>query len=145
LYPDLTVVENLRFFARLYRVRTPAIRIASLIERFQLDRLATIRVRNLSRGQRQRTSLARALVHDPRLLLLDEADTGQDIASAELMQTELTSDCSRTIVFATHQPFQALALATRVLMLDAGRLRDLGPAAGITGARLYEALLAASR
>jgi ABC-type multidrug transport system, ATPase component len=88
---------------------------------------------------------SRALVHDPHLLLLDEADTGQDIASIERMQTEMTSDSSRTIVFATHQPFQALALATRVLMLDAGRLHDLGPAAGITGPWLYEALLTASR
>ncbi|HTE85468.1 MAG TPA: ABC transporter ATP-binding protein [Dehalococcoidia bacterium] len=144
LYQDLSVVENLRFFGRLYRVRDLDARMGTVLERLDLARFADRRVRHLSRGQRQRSSLARALIHDPPVLLLDEPETGQDQASLERMQIELTSSSSRTVVFATHQPSQAVSLATHVLLLDGGRARDLGAADALEPGDVQRALLTVS-
>jgi ABC-type multidrug transport system ATPase subunit len=132
LYSDLTVTENIRFFGGLYGVRDLEGMSHRVLERFALLRLAATRVRHLSRGQRQRASLARALVHDPPVLLLDEPDTGQDRASLDRITEELSADAGRTIVFATHQPHYALALATRLALLERGRARDLGMANALT-------------
>jgi ABC-type multidrug transport system ATPase subunit len=120
LYPELTAAENLRFACRLYRVGRPAERVARLLEQFELHRLSGTRVRSLSRGQRQRVSIARALVHAPSILLLDEPDTGQDAAAMKLLERTILDENTRTIVFTTHQLGFARALATRVLRLDDG-------------------------
>jgi heme exporter protein A len=132
LYSELTVGENLRFFGRLYGVSNLEERMQSGLEQFDLVRSAAVRVRHLSRGQRQRTSLARALIHDPPVLLLDEPDTGQDLASLDRITAALSADTNRTIVFATHQPDLALALGTSVAILERGRARGLGATAALT-------------
>src|SRR5437660_658683 len=75
LYDDLTALENLLFFARMYTVENPRIRSTILLQRVGLGKKAGERVSSLSRGQIQRLALARALLHAPSLLLLDEPDT----------------------------------------------------------------------
>jgi ABC-type multidrug transport system ATPase subunit len=141
LYPDLTVAENLHFTARLYGVDGARERVASLLDRFALTRIGQNRVRQLSRGQRQRVSVARALVNDPCLVLLDEPDTALDSAAFELLRSELCADGSRTVIFTSHDTGHALALASRLVLLDGGRANDLGPAAAWTASTLAETQL----
>jgi ABC-type multidrug transport system ATPase subunit len=143
LYPDLTVMENLAFFARLYHVAAAAQRGAALAERFGLDALRDSRVRRLSRGQQQRAALARALLHEPPVLLLDEPDTGLDATAFERLRAELTSETGRTVVLTTHQPAHALTLATHLLLLRDGRARDLGSASDWSAESLQSLIAAA--
>ena len=144
LYPDLTVEENLRFFARLYGLVDVPERVAAICGRLDLAGMARNRVRRLSRGQQQRAALARALLHDPPVLLFDEPDTGLDAASFERLRGELLRDTERTIVFSTHHAGHALALATRVLLLQSGRAADLGSAARWSADDLVRAIAAAA-
>jgi heme exporter protein A len=121
LYDELTALENLRFYAELYGVPEPAERAAELLERVRLSHLADRQVGRLSRGQQQRVTIARALVHDPPVLLLDEPDTGLDLAAFELLE-ELTTSPERTVVLTTHNLATGLRLGTRVGVLSRGRL-----------------------
>ncbi len=129
LYPQLTVKENLGFYARLYRIAAPAERVEELTNRLGLVGWAQRPVHSLSRGLEQRAALARALLHEPDLLLLDEALTGLDTEAidrvlrllAELRQKGLT------IVFSTHDFAQAQALGQRVLCLNGGQVIYDGP------------------
>jgi heme exporter protein A len=121
LYDELTASENLRFFAELYGVKQPAKRAAALLERVGLERLANERVGRLSRGQQQRVTIARALLHNPPVLLLDEPDTGLDLAAFALIQ-KLTTEGDRTVVLTTHNLGRGLQLGTRVGVLSRGRL-----------------------
>ncbi|MGI8550602.1 MAG: ABC transporter ATP-binding protein [Dehalococcoidia bacterium] len=144
LYPDLTVEENLRFFARLYSIDGVAKRLTELYERLALQGLERTRVRRLSRGQQQRAALARALLHGPEVLLLDEPDTGLDLRTFELLSGELRRDRSTTIIFTTHQPGHALDLATRLLVMRDGIGHDLGPATEWSAESLQRAVVTAT-
>lgn len=126
LYSDLTVAENLTFYGRLYRVAAIDERSETLCERFGLTNLRGRRVGHLSRGQQQRTALARALMHGPPVLLLDEPDTGLDASAFDRFRAELLSDEGRTTVLTTHNAQHALALATRLLLLRDGLASDVG-------------------
>jgi len=135
LYQSLTVEENLRFFAALYGV-APA-RVVTVLEEGDLGPLAGRRVRILSRGQRQQVDVARALLHDPSLLLLDEPFTGLDLdAAARLASVIRRSLGARTVVFATHDPAEARLLATGAAVLRAGRLEPTAPPEALDEAQL---------
>lgn len=126
LYPRLTVRETLRFFGRLNRTDHDDLErwVEGLIERFALRELADSRVERLSTGQRQRVSIARAMAHDPPLLILDEPTNGLDVlASLELRHTleELRTD-SKTILFSTHVMPEAEKLCDRIAILHRGRI-----------------------
>jgi heme exporter protein A len=124
LYPQLTAEENLRFYGRLFGLEDLERRIAARLERVGLKDRARFQVRKLSHGMRQRLALARALLHDPELVLLDEPYTGLDPAAAALLRgvlQELRSDL-RTVVMVTHNLTEGLALATRVAIQVRGRL-----------------------
>ncbi len=129
LYEELTAEENLRFYGELYGVAAPRRRATELLERVGLRGLASEPVGHLSRGQQQRVALARALVHDPAVLLLDEPDTGLDLAAFQLLE-ELALAPHRTVVVTTHNVGAGLRLGSRLAMLSHGRLvheqRDLG-------------------
>ncbi len=141
LYPELTARENLLFFARLYGLDNAVVRVEASLARASLTDRADDHVGAFSRGMRQRLALERALVHAPRLLLLDEPFTGLDQASAAALVTRLKGlqheGC--LIVLATHDLDVAEGLLSRALYLRNGRIvRD-----DDGGTRLRERYLAA--
>lgn len=124
LYDELTALENLLFFGRMYTVKHVQQRANELLCRVGLDKRAQERVGTLSRGQVQRLALARALLHSPRLLLLDEAETGLDEQGNKLLETLLSEHTEQngTVLFTTHQRERALKLADSIVTLDKGRI-----------------------
>ena len=130
LYDELTAAENLRFYGQLYDVARPAERAAELLARVELTHMADVQVGRLSRGQQQRVAIARALVHDPPVLLLDEPDTGLDVAALGPLE-ELTTSGGRTVVLTTHNMATGLRLGTRVAVLSRGRLVHMHSSASV--------------
>ncbi|HHB91232.1 MAG TPA: heme ABC exporter ATP-binding protein CcmA [Anaerolineae bacterium] len=133
LYDDLTAYENLRFYARLYGMEASGERIRELLERVGLWHRRHDLVRTFSRGMVQRMAIARALLHNPPILLLDEPDTGLDPQAAEMM-TDLLREIGgseRTIIMTTHHLERGLALADRVLILVGGEIVFDQPASDI--------------
>jgi heme ABC exporter ATP-binding subunit CcmA len=122
LYDNLTARENLQFFSRLYNLTDSSARIADLLERVGLAKRGDDLVRTYSRGMQQRLSIARALLHNPDVLLLDEPYTGLD-QDASVTLDGLLEEAQRhghTILMATHQLDRAVRLASRVLILSRG-------------------------
>jgi heme exporter protein A len=111
VYRELTPLENLTLFARLYRVPERAERVGMLLERFGLWHVRHDRVSTFSRGMQQRLGLCRALLHEPGLLVLDEPTNALDAAGLVLLD-ELLADAARTRVVATHEPERVEHLAT---------------------------------
>lgn len=124
LYPDLTAEENLRFFARLYDVPTPKARIGEVLALVGLLPRAGDPARTLSRGMQQRLALARALLHCPRVLLLDEPDTGLDAGAQQILECVVGRGLSdgMTIVLTTHRIDRGFRLGNRFAVLSRGRL-----------------------
>jgi ABC-type multidrug transport system ATPase subunit len=118
LYRELTAVENLDLYGRLYRVPERRERVGMLLERFGLWEARHERVGAFSRGMVQRLALCRAFLHDSDLLLLDEPFAGLDEAGASLLDGELDALAGeRTLVVATHEPAQLDRFATNRLAL----------------------------
>jgi heme ABC exporter ATP-binding subunit CcmA len=130
LYEDLTARENLEFFGRMYGIANTHARADELLERFGLRAKANERVRALSRGQVQRLALARGILHEPALLLLDEPDTGLDEDALALLAEIVRARAAAgvTTLLTTHQIARGLALADSALVLAGGRLIHDGPA-----------------
>jgi heme exporter protein A len=113
VYRELSPLENLDLFGRLYRVPERRERIGMLLERFGLWRVRGERAGSFSRGMLQRLSLCRALLHEPDLLLFDEPFNALDDQGAELLDRELAElRSSRTFLVATHDPQRLGSLAT---------------------------------
>jgi heme exporter protein A len=118
VYPDLTARENLRFHARLHGVA--AARVDELLRAVGLERRAGDPVRELSRGMVQRLAAARAVLHDPPVLLLDEPRAGLDPVAAEELEPLIGRASGRTRVLVTHDVERGLREADVVLGLRAG-------------------------
>ena len=124
LYPDLTARENLEFYARLYHVPDRSSAVEQALERAELSARKDAAVRSLSRGMEQRLSIARALLHRPSLLLLDEPYTGLDLISAEHFSRQIGELGSQgtAVILTTHDLERGLGVADRVVILESGRL-----------------------
>jgi len=119
LYRELTALENLDLFGRLYRVPERRERIGMLLERFGLWDARAERVSAFSRGMTQRLALCRALLHAPELLVLDEPHSGLDEDGATLLDGELRSLAeTHALVVATHEPARLESFATDRLALE---------------------------
>ena len=142
LYNDLTAIENLRFFADLHGVAAPADRVAAALANAGLEERAHDRVGGFSRGLRQRLALERALLHQPRLVLLDEPFTGlDDESSGRLVQRlEGLRAGGAIVIMATHEIERAEPVIDAAICLQAGRLRPVSDGAGALRERYRRAL-----
>jgi heme exporter protein A len=112
VYSELTPLENLDLFGRLYRIPERRERIGALLERFGLWSVRNRRVSTFSRGMQQRLGLCRALLHDPDLVILDEPFNALDAQGVDLLERELAGLAGRTVLVATHDPERVEPLAT---------------------------------
>lgn len=124
LYDDLSAEQNLRFYARMYDIDSESPRIGVLLCRVGLEARRTDLVQTFSRGMKQRLAVARAMLHRPQLLLLDEPYTGLDPQAVETLR-ELLGELAGegcTIVLTTHRLTRALSTGERVLVLHRGQI-----------------------
>jgi ABC-type multidrug transport system ATPase subunit len=136
VYGELTARENLVFAARLHGATPGQDLIDAILADVGLQDVADRRAGTFSRGMAQRLSIARALVHDPQILLLDEPFTGLDETSAERLSAQLSAMCGdgRTLILVTHDPRRAVELSERALILHRGEIcARPGRAAGDVG------------
>ena len=124
VYRDLTPVENLRFFSRLYGINHSDDQIYELIERVGLGRRKNDPVRAFSRGLHQRVGLASVMLHEPALLLLDEPYTGLDASAVEILNRMLDEvvAAGRTVILTTHDLELGLRASTTIHIMDRGRI-----------------------
>jgi heme exporter protein A len=123
LYENLTALENLSFFAKLYNLKDPG-RIEKLLEQVGLSKRANSLVRTFSRGMQQRLSIARALLHDPQIVLFDEPYTGLDQDASSILDNllQVAHQEGRTIIMTSHELDRAARLAERILILSKGKI-----------------------
>ena len=129
VYDELSALENLLLFGQLYGISDPLKAALYWLERTGLERVKNGLVREFSRGMRQRLAVARAFLHEPKILLLDEPFTALDDRAIAVLQTLLRQALAdgKTIVVSTHQLREALDLATHVALLNRGRVAFHGP------------------
>ena len=123
LYEDLTANENLTFYGRMYGLESLDERIQEILQDVGLQNRSNDRVRDFSRGMKQRLAIARATLHHPKILLLDEPFTGLD-TSARIMLTQMLQGLrkqGRTLLLVTHDLQQGIQLADRYMILNHGR------------------------
>lgn len=123
LYGHLSAEENLRFYGQLFGLSDVDDVVRDKLQHLGLQERAASLVRDLSHGMRQRLALARALLHDPDIVLLDEPYTGLDPSAALVLQGVLSDlrDGRRTVVMVTHNLSEGVALATTVAIMNCGR------------------------
>ena len=130
IYDELTAEENIRFFCRLYGVSNPTRVASAWLARVGLERFRHARAGEYSRGMRQRLTVARAFLHDPSVLLLDEPWTALDDRAMELLSSLVREARSRgcSVVICSHQLREAVSVASEVALLHRGRIVFAGPA-----------------
>jgi len=128
VYDELSAFENLSLFGRLYNLSDPSKAAMEWLERTGLERVKNGLVREFSRGMRQRLAVARAFLHRPSVLLLDEPFTALDDRAIAVLQRLLREALAegRTVIMSTHQLREALELATHVALLNRGKIAFRG-------------------
>ncbi len=129
VYDELSAFENLKLYAPLYNLPDPRASATEWLERTGLARVSSGLVREFSRGMRQRLAVARAFLHEPSVLLLDEPFTALDDKAIAVLQRLLREALAqgKTIVMSTHQLREALELSSHVAMLNRGQVAFHGP------------------
>lgn len=123
LYPDLTAEQNLLIYARLYGVENPEARVLELLEAVELKHRRLDVVRTFSRGMTQRLSIARALIHDPGVVFLDEPYSGLDPHAVEIFDDLIDQQREgRTFVMVSHDLQKGFAMCTHALVLAKGKV-----------------------
>jgi heme exporter protein A len=140
LYDVLTVEENVAFAAKLHGVADVETATSAALARLGLEGRELTPVRALSRGWQQRVSIARAIVHGPALVLLDEPYTGLDVAGARALTSLLGSlrDDGAALALVTHSVEEGLSLATHAAVMLDGRIRRLDVTAGLDASEFAE-------
>lgn len=133
LYNRLTARENIAYFGRLYGMAEQALfrRIDELAEQLEMGPFLDRRVGPFSRGMKQKVAIARTLVHDPRVILLDEPTTGLDVSAAVVFRSLIAQlrEAGKTILFSSHHMGEIEKLCDRVAVMHRGRLRFIGTVA----------------
>jgi len=147
LYDNLSGQENLSFFAQMYDLQGAESRIRSVLESVNLWHRRRDPVRTYSRGMVQRLAIARAVLHDPPVLLLDEPDTGLDPTSAQMLHDLIRrlGASNRAILLSTHNLDRALAWADSVSLLANGKIVYQEATENLDGPALHERYLQESR
>ena len=129
IYDDLSAEENLRFFCSLYRVSDAGNVVGAWLQRVGLERFRRTRAADYSRGMRQRLTIARAFMHEPSILLLDEPWTSLDDRAMKLLSSLVreSRDLGRSVVICSHQLREAVEVAEEVALLHRGRIAYRGP------------------
>lgn len=124
LYDELTIVENLRYYARLYAIDQVDARITQVAKQVGIDKRLNDTVRTLSRGYQQRVALARALLHRPKVLLFDEPWTGLDQNSSGVLTSifEQARQEGATVLFSSHEFERSMTAADRALIMRNGKI-----------------------
>lgn len=136
LYEELTIEENLNLWGKLYGLKSSVMekRIDELLDLFDLVDRRKSKISQLSKGMRQKVMVARAIIHHPRLLILDEPTTGLDPQSSETLMSYLsvlTEEGKMTVLFSTHILEGLEQLATHVGILNKGRMLATGEVASL--------------
>jgi sodium transport system ATP-binding protein len=137
VYPRLSARENIAYFAALSGVMDGALdrRVEAVVERLDMGEFANQRAESLSSGQRQKVAIARAIVHDPPVLMFDEPTSNLDVlASREIREFMVESkERGKCVIFSTHVLHDAERLCDRVTILHEGRVVASGPTAEVRG------------
>jgi heme exporter protein A len=129
LYDDLTAYENLRFVAQMYRLDRAGERIAAMAERLGVAARLHQRVGTLSHGLRRRFTIARALLHDPVILLMDEPESGLDLEAQAILDAIIRDRAGpvKAVLMTTHSVERAIAVGDRLAILSRGGIVHQGP------------------
>lgn len=135
LYGELTGLENLRFAATMYGIHTAQDDLIEALDHVGLAQVADAQVRTYSSGMRKRLALARATLHDPEFVLLDEPYGALDVEGIEWVDRFINElrEAKKTLLIATHEIGRALALCDRAVVLRGGRIEFDGPTAAYKG------------
>ena len=130
LYDDLTARENLRFFCRMFGISDADERVESVTEMVGMESRLDQRIGSMSHGMKKRFSIARALLHDPQILLMDEPENGLDQGAVSLLDGLISkrSDSRRAIIMTTHDLDRAVRLGDSLAVLSDGRVSYSGDA-----------------
>jgi heme exporter protein A len=141
LYDELTTHETLKFYGMMYDVPNLEERIQELVTKVGLVSRLHDRVRTLSRGMQQRLSIARALIHNPSIVLLDEPETGLDRYAGEMLVDVLNAidSAKRTVVMTTHNLERGLEISDHIAILAEGRITYKASKSSMNPTRLQEA------
>lgn len=135
LYDRLTVAENIRYFGELNDISLKTIeeRTKHLADIFEMHEYLNKRAGKLSKGMRQKAAFARAIIHDPDILLLDEPTSGMDVSAMREVQAFIRAqkDAGKTIIFSSHTMSEVEKLCDRIAIIHKGRLADIGALADL--------------
>jgi sodium transport system ATP-binding protein len=137
LYPRLTARENIRYYGTLHGLPSALLeaRVDTLIHSLGLDALADRRTQGFSQGEKMKVAIARALVHDPATILLDEPTNGLDIMSVRALRDQLRQlrEAGKCLLFSSHVMQEVAALCDRIVIVGAGQVVAQGTAAELIG------------